>query len=475
MSNQKNAGGTSRQKINLVEIIEFAKSELVEIEGMSIQQSPKTKRFTRLANSIKKKLRGDKRRFGKDKQEPIALSTYHSYLTEIRNELKRLNIKHHALPVKIKAMSKRYPEYASLLEKILSEPALSVGAIKADAMKQIQADKLGSQRTQAYKAVKLLKVDHDVITRLVKSDVEKADRKTNEEQSLKEKKQNAVTLNYQTIERMMSDLLESKAYSKQALGLALASGRRSIEVLYTADLKATGKNTVLFDGQAKKRYGTDASEYQIYTLIPANKFVKAFKEFRKMGVVNDMHSDANREPENKRNSFINSRASKTLNEATKRAFNDSERMYKDSRAIYTRICLDKFFTSDEWKNIDEDEFLKLLLGHSDYKDQRNYKQFKMDYNAPKDESDTKTPAKAKKDNTGKLDAINSKIRATNKRAMVALHERVKAWVSDNPEWALSQTVMTKPKGVGKIGGSRKLIKEYMAVAQPAIDEYNADK
>jgi hypothetical protein len=35
--------------------------------------------------------------------------------------------------------------------------------------------------------------------------------------------------------------------------------------------------------------------------------------------------------------------------------------------------------------------------------------------------------------------------------------------------------MTKPKGVGKIGGSRKLIKEYMAVAQPAIDEYNADK
>ncbi|MCK5896699.1 MAG: hypothetical protein KAG20_07830 [Cocleimonas sp.] len=476
MSNLKKSGGDSRQKIILSDIVAFAKKELVEIESLSIKQSPKTKRFTRLAKSIKMKLRGDKRKFGKGKIKPIALSTYHSYLTDIRNELKALDIKHHSLAPTVKRLSKLYPEYADLFADIEKEPALSVGAVKAEVMSLIQDDKMGANRTQAYSAVKMLKVDHDVVTRLVKSDVEKADRAQNEADSLRNKKQNAVTINHKTVENIIDAMIKSKAYSKRALGLAMATGRRSIEILFTGDFKATGSNTVMFSGQAKKRYGTDTEEYQIYTLIPADKFVKAFKSFRNMKVVKDIHEKANKEAPSKRNTFINMRVSKTLNEATRRAFDDSKRVYKDSRAIYTRICLDKFFANDkEWKTKDEDEFLKSLLGHSDYKDQRNYKQFKIDYSELKEEVVSEDRLEQIASNISILDELDEKVFKSNKRAMVALHERVKAWAVNNPEWSLSQTVMTKPKGVGKIGGSRKLIKEYLIIAQGAIDKYNANK
>jgi len=484
MTNSKNLnrdGGASRQKINLDEIKEEAKKELLEIEAMNIAQSPKTKKFTRLALKIKNELRCDQKKF-KDKKtgqydpkKQIALTTYHGYLTEIRNALKMLDIKHHSLPAKIRTVSKKHSEYADLFETILKEPARSVGAVKAHVLKQIQGDTKNPDRGQAYKYIKGLKVDHDVITRLVKEDIEIADRADKEAKTLIKKKQNTVTLNYKNIQSMISELIHDSAYSKRALGLALASGRRATEILYTASFKVTGDNTVTFKGQTKKRYGTKVDDYEIYTLIPASEFVESFQNFRNLETIKSIHSDANDKPEEYQNKYINSRTAKTLNEATKREFKDKARTFKDSRGIYTRICLDKFFSKDDkWYSADEDEFLKSLLGHSDYKDQRNYKQFKIDYNAPVEQKNVRSEAIVS-NQASLLDEINDTIRATKRKPMIALHERVKAWAKNNPTWKLSQTVIVKPKGVGKIGGSRPLVKAYIELAKDAIAKYNADK
>jgi hypothetical protein len=481
-SNLNRDGGAASRKINLDEIKEEVKKELLEIEAMNIEQSPKTKRFTRLARKIKNDLRGNKTKFtdhktGKyDPKKQIALKTYHGYLTQIRNMIKMLNIKHHSLPAKIHTLSKRYPEYATLLESILNEPARSVGAIKAQVMKQIQSNTENPRRAQAYKDVKVLKVDHDVINRLVKDDVEIADRAESEARALSDKKKNTVTLNHHDITRMISELITQNAYSKRAVGLALACGRRATEILYTADFKVAGKNIVTFSGQTKKRYGTQVNDYEIYTLIPAKEFVKRFYEFRNLDSIKEIHADTNKKPEDVRNKYINSRTAKTMNDSTKREFNDNTRTFKDSRGIYTRICLDRFFGNDEkWNNSDEDEFLKSLLGHSDYKDQRNYKQFKIDYNAKIEAPKVKIEQITPKDLIAPLNDIDGEIQDTDRKPMIALHERVKAWTANNPTWKLSQTVMSKPKGVGKIGGSRPLIKAYLVIAEQAIEAYNADK
>lgn len=485
MSHQHNLnreGGAAHRKINLDTIKEYAKKELLEIEALPIAQSPKTKRFTRLAKKIKNDLHGDKRKFTDhetghyDPKKQIALTTYHGYLTVIRNTLKMLDIKHHSLPTKIRTLTKRYPEYTALFQRLLNEPARSVGAVKAATMKQIQADTQNPHRARAYKEVKALKVDHDVITRLVKEDIEIADRAANEERTLTQKKQNAITLHYQDIMRMIDELITANAYSKRALGLALACGRRATEILYTATFKVAGENTVTFSGQTKKRYGTQVNDYEIYTLIPANDFVKHFNEFRHSDSIKEIHADADEKPEDERNKYINARTAKTMNTTTKHVFNDKARTFKDSRGIYTRICLDRFFSSDrKWDYSDEDEFLKSLLGHSDYKDQRNYKQFKIDYQEKTAAPERDIEPLNERDNIQPLKDIDDVIRATHRKPMVALHERVKAWASKNPTWALSQTVMSKPKGVGKIGGSRPLIKDYLALAAHAIAQYNADK
>jgi len=488
MSNLKHTGGASRQKINLSKIIDNAKKELLEIEALKIPQSPKTKKFTRLATKIKNELRGDKRKFidkktGKyDPKKQISLSTYHGYLTRVRTALKELNIKHHSLPSKIKTLTRKYPEYKKELKAILDEPALTVGNAKAQALKSIKESQ-GINRMDAYKAVNKLKIDHDVITRLVKTDLEKAEHDDFQKQSLKRKKQNTVTLNYFDIKTMITELLISNAYSNRTLALSLASGRRAIEIIYTADFKVTGKNTVLFSGQTKKRQGVQTDDYEIYTLIPAKDFVKEFRKYRNMKMVKAIHADANKfTTDREKHIYINLRVAKTLSEATKRAFrafctDDShkKRVFKDSRGIYTRIVLDKFFSTDKrWESKDEDEFLKVLLGHSDYKDQRNYKQFKIDY-SEKTDAQPESKENSKKPLKNPLNAIDEDIKATGKKAMVALHERVKIWARNNPDWKLSQTVMTKPKGVGKIGGGRALIKEYLLIAQPAFNKYNEAK
>ena len=481
-ANLNRDGGASRQKINLNEIIEEAIKELINIESLKIAQSPKTKKFTRLADKIKNEIHRNKKKFADaktglyDPKKQIALSTYHGYLTEIRNALKMLDIKHHSLPVKIRVLSKRYPEYTDLLNSILNEPARSVGAVKSQVLTHIQSDTQNPHRANAYKAVKLLKVDHDVITRLIKDDIEIADRAAIETKKLVEKKQNTVTLNDQHIQRMIADLIHDNAYSKQALGLALASGRRATEILYTARFEVTGVNTVLFSGQTKKRYGTLVDDYEIYTLIPAQDFVDSFHEFRASDNVKDIHQDASELPEHRQNKYINARTAKTLNEATKREFKDTARTFKDSRGIYTRICLDKFFANDDkWYSKDEDEFLKSLLGHSDYKDQRNYKQFKIDYSTPSNPSKSLHEKIVSENQLNPLNEMDEIIQATKRKPMIALHERVKIWSANNPRWKLSQTVMSKPKGVGKIGGSRPLIKAYIELAHEAIAQYNSDK
>lgn len=83
------------------------------------------------------------------------------------------------------------------------------------------------------------------------------------------------------------------------------------------------------------------------------------------------------------NSDVNRRTAKTLNTLTKRIFNNDERVFKDSRAIWARLVFELHFSRDQrWKKVTEDVFWREMLGHEDMDTQRSYRAFKINYDEP---------------------------------------------------------------------------------------------
>lgn len=488
-------GGASRQKVDLDSIIETMLEEMKEVTDSGKTQSEKTKLFKRIAAKVKTALHDDGR---KKDDAKLALTTYKRYMTTVRNAIKAAGYVHHSLNAKTALVGtlpraiKDFPEYTDLLESLRSEPAATMGARIHEILKAIQADKGNKSRNAAYKAVKALKTDHEVIYHLTMDEVQRADVEDQQAAALDTKKTNTVRMVYADVMAMISEgFKQDRSYSRRAFALALASGRRAIEIIHTASFKKTGKNTVMFTGQAKKRAGIDAESFEIYTLCPAENFLKAFESFRKMEEISGIHSDFADMTKEDRNTAINRRTAKTMNESAKAVMNDNDRTFKDSRAIYARICLDKYWD----KSTDEDIFVSRLMGHDDNKAQAHYKQFAIDYNAPATTSETaattgaqeytpksaqlttlphdaKELRKVSKELAAARAALEAFVAANpTRKGMLNYHNLVEEWAAANPSKQITFSALVK-RDKGGIGGNRNSVKDYLTVISDELSVYN---
>ena len=488
------AGGASRQKVDLPSIIETMLEELKSVTDSGKTQSEKTKLFKRIADKVKTALHDDGR---KSDDVKLALTTYKRYMTTVRNAIKAAGYVHHSLNAKIALAGtlpraiKDFPEYADMLEALRNEPAATMGARVNEILKTIRADKGNKNRNAAYKAVKFLKTDHEVIYHLTMDDVQRADVEDQQQAALDTKKTNTVRMVYADVMAWIHEgFSQERSYSRRAFSLALASGRRAVEIIYTGKFQKTGDNTVMFTGQAKKRAGIDAEAFEIYTLVPADEFLSAFDSFRKMEKVAKIHADFADMPKDKRNTAINARTAKTMNESAKATMNDSQRSFKDSRAIYARICLDT-----QWdKSTDEDIFVSRLMGHDDSKAQAHYKQFAIDYEVtaseaaqdtqdytpksaqlttlPHDEAELRKVSKELAGARAALDAFISENPTRN--AMLNYHNLVEEWAAANPSRQITFSALVK-RDKGGIGGNRNSVKDYLSVLEAELSVYNGNR
>ena len=487
------AGGASRQKVDLDAIITTMLDELKAVTDSSKTQSEKTKLFKRIADKVKTSLHDDGR---KSDDVKLALTTYKRYMTTVRNAIKAAGYVHHSLSGKIAIAGtlprviKDYPEYAEMLEALRNEPASTMGARVHEILKTIQADKGNKNRNAAYKAVKNMKTDHEVIYHLTMDDVQRADVEDQQATALDTKKTNTVRMAWADVLGMISEgFKQDGSYSRRAFALALASGRRAVEIIHTASFEKTGGNTVMFTGQAKKRAGIDAEAFEIYTLVPADEFLAAFDSFRKMDEVQAIHSDFGSMTKDARNTAINARTAKTMNESAKAVMGNDERTFKDSRAIYARICLDKHWD----KSTDEDVFVSRLMGHDDNKAQAHYKQFAIDYNAPATTApeaqatqeytpksaqlttlphDAKELRKVSKELAGARAAVEAFVAANpTRKGMLNYHNLVEEWAAANPSKQITFSALVK-RDKGGIGGNRESVKDYLSVISDELSVYN---
>lgn len=454
--------GESRRKVDLAELIEWLLSEIKEIDAdAELARKEKTKRLTRLARSFKSKLHDDKRR--KD-SERIAVTTFRRYMTQARKAVTAQNWRHHSFDQQIERLASRYPAYASKLQALGTLADISaIRMAHRELLDQIRND------DDAYEDIRAMKLDHEIMRHLTLSSAQKSTLAEEASEVLEERAVNTVEINYHWLMEKVYELLSNRErlvdgeyrgyFSYLSLGLALATGRRAIEVLKTGRITKVGEYEVEFSGQAKKRGGVDYSEaYHIYTLVKADLVIEAWEELRSLPEASELQSLDN--------SDVNRRTAKTLNTLTKRILNDDARVFKDSRAIWARLVFELHFARDKrWKKVTEDVFWREMLGHEDMDTQRSYRAFKINYDEP-EQDDTEHEHGSRLE---ALRALDGSEQLEKSDAMARVHAWVKSQIEKEPDAKITQSLISRELGV-----YRPAIKSYLELAREALDTPNVD-
>lgn len=446
------------RKVELGELIENLITDVKAVDdNQELSRSEKTKRIGRLADRLKNALFEDKRRKSEDK---IRASSYRRYLTTVRKAITAQNWKHHSLEESVQRLAKRYPKYAKELQALLEHAHISeLRVAHHDLVVKVRQDK----DADAYRDISEMKLDHEVMRHLTLPAITRDQLSDEAAEALEEKATNTVQVNYYQLIDTINELFYSVQvrdgvaapyFSHLALGIALATGRREIEVIKQGRFEKVGEYELEFSGQAKRREGLDySSSYRIYTLVQADAVLEALAKLRSLPEALELqHLD---------NVAINNRVHSNLNQLAKRMLGSDERVFKDSRAIWARVVFELHFGRDaKWKSVNEDVFWREMLGHGDAITQRSYKQFKIDYTKPAAPEATDSPYASRLE---ALEALDKHEKVDGREAMLKIHRWVKETVKAAPDARITQKAISV-----NVGSYRPLIKEYLELAGDAL-------
>ncbi|MDV1811054.1 protelomerase family protein [Enterobacter hormaechei] len=513
-------------KVKIGELINALVNEVEAIDASDRPQGDKTKRIKAAAARYKNALFNDKRKFrGKGLQKRITANTFNAYMSRAR---KRFDDKlHHSFDKNIHKLSEKYPLYSEELSSWLSMPTANIrqnmsalqsklksimplaeelsniklGVKGSDAkltkltkkypdwsfaISDLCSDDWKERRDYLYKLFQQgsslleelhqLKVNHEVLYHLQLSPAERTSIQQRWADVLREKKRSVVVIDYPKYMQSIYDILNSPAtlfslntrsgMAPLAFALAAVSGRRMIEIMFQGEFTVSGKYTVNFSGQAKKRTEDKNVTRTIYTLCEAKLFVELLTELRSCSAASDFDEviqGYGKDDTRSENGRINAILAKAFNPWVKTFFGDERRVYKDSRAIYARIAYEMFFRVDpRWKNVDEDVFFMEILGHDDENTQLHYKQFKLanfsrTWRPDVGDENTRLVALQKLD-----DEMPGFARGD---AGVRLHETVKQLVEQDPSAKITNSTLRAFKF------SPTMISRYLEFAADALGQF----
>ncbi|WML90789.1 protelomerase family protein [Thiothrix lacustris] len=416
--------------------------------------------------------------FRKRSDPRLAISTYRSYITELKNKMRDKNMRHHSLPIVIARYKKQYPAYTTLLDRLNTEDANTAGLIR---LKLIE---LAQENTDqmAYAAFTKIKTDHEATRHLFVDHMEKAILEREQAESLNYRKTHTIKINPDSVTALITALLtemtwrknKKPPYSHLAIGLALATGRRAVEVLYTGAFETTDNNALLlFTGQAKKRPGMAQTEKMLIPILAdADIILAGLAQLRASPEMVSLHKRAKAQPTEREGRAEINRTAANLNSAIKRMFGDNF-TFKDTRAIYSRMVCDRFFRTGIWKDVDEDEFFRQILGHDDYDTIKSYKRIQLD----KDGINLSTFANQVDMADDLVDAIQNLDLSKQGRGMNSIHQFVCFIVENAPGTPITQTLLNKKAGelLQRLKSQNIAIPEHLAsvkaFGRPTVQKY----
>ena len=512
--------GTNNQKVDFDAALVYLMTELDSIDGGYLSQSQRTAQYKRVAAKVINTYLKGGDNFKDDNK--LKNSTLNKYLTKLRTAIRAANYRHHSLMtgasrgwtttdketgktshyVTLAKLMHDYPEQSQALESLRNEPALTIRKkVKEIAANVISSEFPTKRERELFKLITTsLKVEHEILFHLALDSAQKSKVKEQQGKALERKQHDSVTINRHAVMNMIREGLESKSIYKQMYALALASGRRFIEIAKLGAFEQVADNKVLFRGQAKKRAGHVEKPYEIYTLIHASEFIEAFKRLRESEKLAAIHERIHAKREEKGtvtpdfdNAAFNSTTAISANEAAKQMMfkhgmaiknedtatysnTSTDVKFKDSRAIYASICLKQWHESDA-PQLDDNAFVSSLMGHDGGTAHLNYRQFRIIEADPVvadpvvADPVVADPVVADPTANKALDNLNAAFAAIEnpKKSLVRCHEKVMDWAAINPNKELTQTSLDKHAKAG----NRELIKGYLALLTNAIATYNA--
>jgi hypothetical protein len=153
------------------------------------------------------------------------------------------------------------------------------------------------------------------------------------------------------MEKILSNY-ENYDWKHTAIALALATGRRPIELFKAGGFKVINANTVEFSGQAKKKLANSES-YDIPVLFDASACVDAIYHVRKLMALGKRLT----------NDQVNHKTAKPLADRMHRIFGQDAVEFYGLRAAYARYVLRSFYSADHGT---EEAFLAKILGHEEH-------------------------------------------------------------------------------------------------------------
>lgn len=411
---EKKAGGRGNKIVELKSVTKMTLSEMRSFRDSGKSTREINQAEKRLANKVLKELRGTDGR--KNITQFIKIETFNRYVTRVRTKIREAGFTNPAYENKMSGIADNHPEHADRINDIL---AMDYYSAKAELKGFIQEVKdtesmnlKAKRRNLSERLTKqcLNEIDPKILSHLVRSEDEHKEKNSLAAERVEHNQDADLdrVYDYKEIVSLIPELLTTSTagdgWQKVALGVALATGRRSYEVFYLSSFEAKAGRKIKVTGFAKKKAGDYERESVTIPCLADPKLVEETVErLRSCERIATLISlidqfDSNDE----KNEILNNSVHKQSNDCASRVLGDlisttdgkavlkwaegGKRAtgvpFKLSRDLYVNCAFQEYKATGG--KVKEDKFIRESLHHVDIKTANSYKKLQ-----PKEDITTK--------------------------------------------------------------------------------------
>jgi hypothetical protein len=384
MNSENRSKSDTLKKVDFEKAYDLAKSKMEAIRASNSTNAIKSQQERRLGRSCLTALAG---RSSRSDDNKASLSYLNREVTRLRTAIRHDGFIRHDFNSNIKALAVALPiadnELMSLVNVEYSSAKNLVSDVLAKLANREQRTKDKDKKSQLKKAIaglKRTKFEPHLFETLVRTTEQKSALKSSANDRVEGYHELQRPVDYNKTYELMGEMLSSEhVWPALTLGLVLASGRRSTEILCSKDgvfKKTRNSHEAEFTSTVKTK---EAKTYKIPLLVDFDIFISALDRLRDHPRIVELMGRANEiDNYDERHRLINSSVQHQLNEFVKNKMGGKEWALKDGRAMFARIAYAEYCAIENKAGrlpMVDDLFFKRKLGHTDAETQQNYKRF----------------------------------------------------------------------------------------------------
>ncbi|HCE2426746.1 TPA: hypothetical protein NGU09_004637 [Vibrio parahaemolyticus] len=400
---KKKAGGRGNKIVELKEVTEDVINTMHGLREGGRETRTINQQEKRLADRVLRKLRGE---FGHKKAtEFIKVETFNRYVTRIRTKIREAGFTNPVYRNQMIDMAEKHPELADRINSILAMDYYQAKAELKDFIQELKAKEAKGNLpkrqivSEIFSKQCLGKIDPHILKYLVRSEDEHKEKNSLAAERV-ERYQDADldrVYDYKKIVSLIPELLTTSTsgdgWQKVALGVALATGRRSYEVFYLSSFEAKAGRKIKVTGFAKKKAGEYGRESvtipcladpklveeaverlrsceRIATLTSRIDLVDSYDEKNEI-LNNSVHKQSNDCASRVLGELISTTDGKTVLKWTEGGKRATGVAFKLSRDLYVNCAYQEYAANGG--KVKQDKFIRDSLHHVDIKTANSYK------------------------------------------------------------------------------------------------------